>query len=722
MIIVVDKPDAATHEYLANTQTTSATIELISLGDPGLARNRGVEIASGRYVTFLDGDDLMCGSWLAAAWQRAAAEAEECVYYPEYVIRFEGENLVWRPYGSRDEGFRATNLIENNCWNSVHFLCPRQLLEQYPFQKTDLTQGFGYEDWLWYSETVARGTEIVIVPGTCIFSRKKRQGSQYSASELSNAVVPASRLFEPALFAQLLARDKETDNRPPMPTTGEPTRFTREQMALTLAQRLTATVDGGFGRAIRTVLAASPPVRGKLKRLLKPFRERASSRRFPEWLLAEWREMHKLEPIVFPDPWLVQEIYAYEVPRSTIAESYIDLCRRIGDDVSHVVLVPWLKTGGSDLETLNYVNALVDESLARRVVVIATHDADSPWAERLPPRVRFIPFGRLYAALSREEQERLLARTWLQLCPTVVHIINSELGLRVMVRHGRALRTVSRVFMSTFCPDFTLDGKTDGYPFRYLPDCVDNLDGIFFDNQTFLDALAETYGLDRRKLHLHYQPAPLQTLPPPSVPRETSDLRVLWAGRLDRQKRPDILLDVADASRSLPAMFHVYGSVVLDEDRYTKEFSRRANVVYHGPFESFSAIPTQTYDLYLHTAQWEGLPNILMEAIGAQLPIMAADVGGVRELIRDGESGYLISPFDDVSQYVCRLEAMCCDPDLLGTTVAGARALVAQRHGWDQFVASVKAVPGYSAPPEYEPENAVAVARDVRESAVDRVR
>jgi glycosyltransferase involved in cell wall biosynthesis len=102
--------------------------------------------------------------------------------------------------------------------------------------------------------------------------------------------------------------------------------------------------------------------------------------------------------------------------------------------------------------------------------------------------------------------------------------------------------------------------------------------------------------------------------------------------------------------------------------------------------------------VFLHTAQWEGLPNILMEAISAGLPVIASDAGGVGELISNGDTGFLITPYDDVSQYVDRINTICTDPGVLARLAENARRLVAERHSWERFAASVRAVPGYTDP------------------------
>jgi glycosyltransferase involved in cell wall biosynthesis len=47
-------------------------------------------------------------------------------------------------------------------------------------------------------------------------------------------------------------------------------------------------------------------------------------------------------------------------------------------------------------------------------------------------------------------------------------------------------------------------------------------------------------------------------------------------------------------------------------------------------------------DIYLHTATYEPLGLVLLEAMAAGLPVVTLDGGGNRDLIRDGENGYIL--------------------------------------------------------------------------------
>jgi glycosyltransferase involved in cell wall biosynthesis len=51
-------------------------------------------------------------------------------------------------------------------------------------------------------------------------------------------------------------------------------------------------------------------------------------------------------------------------------------------------------------------------------------------------------------------------------------------------------------------------------------------------------------------------------------------------------------------------------------------------------------------DLLVLTSLWEGLPRVLPQAMAAGVPIVATDVNGSREAIRDGINGFLMQPHD----------------------------------------------------------------------------
>jgi glycosyltransferase involved in cell wall biosynthesis len=347
--------------------------------------------------------------------------------------------------------------------------------------------------------------------------------------------------------------------------------------------------------------------------------------------------------------------------------------------------------------TINYIKALAQEGLAENITVIATLNAESPWAQKLPEKVRFIEFGKMYPHLSPEEQEKLLTRVLLQKAPQVIHNIHSDLGYRIFVKYGHALRTYSRLYTSSFCTDVSTEGRLIGYSVLYVPKCFEVLEGLLSDNQAHLDELHKMFAFAKEKMHALYQPVRFSQkrhlLKNRIAPKEQVD--ILWAGRLDRQKRPDILIGIAEQCQDLPFTFHVYGSPVLDTDIYQYKLKKLNNIVYHGPFNGLCSVPIEDYDLFLYTSQWDGMPNVLLEAVSVGLPIIASNVGGVGELILHEKTGFLVDPFDNIDKYVGCIKRINNDRSVIPLLISNAQALLKERHSWGVFVDAVKRVPGY---------------------------
>jgi glycosyltransferase involved in cell wall biosynthesis len=71
----------------------------------------------------------------------------------------------------------------------------------------------------------------------------------------------------------------------------------------------------------------------------------------------------------------------------------------------------------------------------------------------------------------------------------------------------------------------------------------------------------------------------------------------------------------------------------------------------------------------------EGLPNVILEAFRAGVPVVATAVGGTPELVFPGETGYLVRP-DDADEMAQRLLQLLADDSDRRRMGRNARKLV----------------------------------------------
>jgi glycosyltransferase involved in cell wall biosynthesis len=96
-------------------------------------------------------------------------------------------------------------------------------------------------------------------------------------------------------------------------------------------------------------------------------------------------------------------------------------------------------------------------------------------------------------------------------------------------------------------------------------------------------------------------------------------------------------------------------------------------------------------DVYISPSFYESFGMSIIEAMAAGIPVVAASVGAVPELISNNETGLLVQPNSapEIADAVCRLFA---NSELKRTISSSARELVRQQFSWDQICSTLLAM------------------------------
>jgi glycosyltransferase involved in cell wall biosynthesis len=88
-------------------------------------------------------------------------------------------------------------------------------------------------------------------------------------------------------------------------------------------------------------------------------------------------------------------------------------------------------------------------------------------------------------------------------------------------------------------------------------------------------------------------------------------------------------------------------------------------------------------DILVQSSRTEGLPNVVLEACAASIPVVATDVGGTAEVVRDGVSGFLV-PAGRPELLAQRILSLVDAPALRASFGARGRELVTREFSFAQ--------------------------------------
>ena len=147
-----------------------------------------------------------------------------------------------------------------------------------------------------------------------------------------------------------------------------------------------------------------------------------------------------------------------------------------------------------------------------------------------------------------------------------------------------------------------------------------------------------------------------------------------WIGRSGRQKGADALPALAGHLAEHGVLLAALGDG-LEESGIADGIRARGGLVVGSP--SPSALLAAS-DLLVSTSAWEGLPLVVIEALEQGLPVVAYDVGGLREQVVEGRNGHLVGA-GDAAALVDRVAALALSPETRRTFGDASRQIWLER-------------------------------------------
>jgi glycosyltransferase involved in cell wall biosynthesis len=163
-----------------------------------------------------------------------------------------------------------------------------------------------------------------------------------------------------------------------------------------------------------------------------------------------------------------------------------------------------------------------------------------------------------------------------------------------------------------------------------------------------------------------------------------------WVGRLSAEKGPDVMIR-ALARLGVDVRLSVIGGGPERPalQRLAENLGVNARVTWHGVVSDAARLLT-AFDVVALSSRTEGTPIVLLEAIAACVPVVATRVGGIPDVIGDGEA-LLVEP-DDPAALAAGVAATIGDSEAAASRATAARRQVADRFAVAPWLARIDAV------------------------------
>jgi glycosyltransferase involved in cell wall biosynthesis len=158
--------------------------------------------------------------------------------------------------------------------------------------------------------------------------------------------------------------------------------------------------------------------------------------------------------------------------------------------------------------------------------------------------------------------------------------------------------------------------------------------------------------------------------------------------RLYPEKRPLLWLDVAARiAKARPDVhFVIFGSGPLHDEMLKRARNYGLESKLHLPSTiQPSALGLALFDAFLLTSEFEGTPNVVLEASLLGIPAVVTEAGGAAEAVDEGVTGF-VAHTTDPSQIANRVLTCLDDPEFRQIAATSASQFILKRYGFERMI------------------------------------
>lgn len=158
------------------------------------------------------------------------------------------------------------------------------------------------------------------------------------------------------------------------------------------------------------------------------------------------------------------------------------------------------------------------------------------------------------------------------------------------------------------------------------------------------------------------------------------DVQLLFVGDICKRKGVYDLIEAVKCLQHRHIKVNIYGDGDVEDLRKAIRKSNLEHMVFIRGWVAYSSIGNiyNGMDIFVLPSYMEGLPMSILEAMGKGIPVISTNIGGIPEIVLQGQNGFIIEP-GDIKGLAEKLELLICNEKLRRSMGKKSREIVEEK-------------------------------------------